>query len=345
VLKGGSKKELTIKKSILNARKNYIYGFQNQEKDDELKGAGNSMNFEFRMLDTRVGRFFAIDPLIKKYVYYSSYSFSGNRVLDSREIEGLEPENIHYYNMIKQEDGKYKPEISYSNSVLIIKSTNAKFDNTLTKESKKLSKGNYGERNQTTNVYTYWNGDGTIKSQVIQSKENVSQKHHYLFSETKKKLNEKENNDGLGTEVPIDYLKSTPGSESSENDQFVIWRESGTEDGKLISFTYDNYPQMLNGIEVSDEKSFCCNGGKTLFGYDQAWSDYAWTAFEGELQNAQNKATSGGLDDGMPSNAPKLTWNQFRKVNTGKYTKSNYGSSAKARQAKSIDYKKIYKPK
>ena len=36
----------------------YRYGFQNQVKDDEIKGEGNSLNYEFRMDDPRVGRFF-----------------------------------------------------------------------------------------------------------------------------------------------------------------------------------------------------------------------------------------------------------------------------------------------
>ena len=40
----------------------YRYGFQGQEKDDEIKGEGNSLNYTFRMHDPRVGRFFATDP-------------------------------------------------------------------------------------------------------------------------------------------------------------------------------------------------------------------------------------------------------------------------------------------
>ena len=38
----------------------YRYGFQGQEKDDELKGGGNSLNYTFRMHDPRVGKFFAV---------------------------------------------------------------------------------------------------------------------------------------------------------------------------------------------------------------------------------------------------------------------------------------------
>jgi RHS repeat-associated protein len=71
----------------------YRYGFQGQEKDDEIKGGkGNSLNYTFRMHDPRVGRFFATDPLAISYPFYSPYAFSGNRVIDAVELEGKEPE-------------------------------------------------------------------------------------------------------------------------------------------------------------------------------------------------------------------------------------------------------------
>jgi RHS repeat-associated protein len=68
----------------------YRYGFQGQEKDDELKGEGNSLNYTFRMHDPRVGRFFAPDPLFREYPHNSVYAFSENRVIDGIELEGLE---------------------------------------------------------------------------------------------------------------------------------------------------------------------------------------------------------------------------------------------------------------
>lgn len=68
----------------------YRYGFQGQEKDDEIKGEGNSLNYKFRMHDPRVGRFFAVDPLSKQYPWNSTYAFSENNVIASIELEGLE---------------------------------------------------------------------------------------------------------------------------------------------------------------------------------------------------------------------------------------------------------------
>jgi RHS repeat-associated protein len=76
----------------------YRYGFQGQEKDDEVKGEGNSVNYKYRMHDPRVGRFFAVDPLAPKYPEWAPYAFSGNQVIHTSELEGLEPND----NLLKE---------------------------------------------------------------------------------------------------------------------------------------------------------------------------------------------------------------------------------------------------
>ncbi|MCG2430770.1 RHS repeat-associated core domain-containing protein [Aequorivita xiaoshiensis] len=81
----------------------YRYGFQGQEMDDEVKGEGNSLNYTYRMHDSRVGRFFAVDPLFKEYPWNSSYAFSENRVIDGIDLEGLE----FYFTSKGQKLGKF----------------------------------------------------------------------------------------------------------------------------------------------------------------------------------------------------------------------------------------------
>ncbi len=69
----------------------YRYGFQGQEKDDEVKNTpGSSVNYKYRMHDPRVGRFLSLDPLAPQYPHNSPYAFSENRVIDGVELEGLE---------------------------------------------------------------------------------------------------------------------------------------------------------------------------------------------------------------------------------------------------------------
>jgi len=68
------------------------------------------------MHDPRVGRFFAPDPLEKKYPWYTPYQFSGNRVIDMVELEGLEPdESGSYEGSTGYATDKNEESVYYSN--------------------------------------------------------------------------------------------------------------------------------------------------------------------------------------------------------------------------------------
>src|SRR5690606_17531016 len=54
----------------------YRYGFNGQEKDDEIKGPGNRYDFNFRIQDPRLGRFLSRDPLATSFPGWSPYSFA-----------------------------------------------------------------------------------------------------------------------------------------------------------------------------------------------------------------------------------------------------------------------------
>ena len=62
-----------------NDGSNYRYGFQGQEKDDEVKGDGNSIDFGGRSIyDGRVARFISIDPRWRDFTSMSPYAFAAN---------------------------------------------------------------------------------------------------------------------------------------------------------------------------------------------------------------------------------------------------------------------------
>ncbi len=71
--------------------KNYRYSTQGQEKQEDTKWS----SFKWRNYDPTIGRFFTIDPLSEKYAYQSHYNFSENRVVDARELEGLEAKLVN----------------------------------------------------------------------------------------------------------------------------------------------------------------------------------------------------------------------------------------------------------
>jgi RHS repeat-associated protein len=68
----------------------YRYFFNGQEADNEVLGDGALHAFEYRMHDTRIGRFWSVDPLAGKFPWNSVYAFAENRVVDGKELEGLE---------------------------------------------------------------------------------------------------------------------------------------------------------------------------------------------------------------------------------------------------------------
>ena len=67
---------------------NYRYGFNDMEKDDEVKNvAGSSYDFGARMYDSRLGRFLSIDPLFKIYPEISPFAFCANNPIMYKEVE------------------------------------------------------------------------------------------------------------------------------------------------------------------------------------------------------------------------------------------------------------------
>jgi RHS repeat-associated protein len=83
------------------------YSFQAQEHDDEVKGDGNSLNYKYRMYDSRLGRFFAVDPLVKDYPELTPYQFSSNSPIFMIELEGMEGK-IFMYKVWYDDDGRHK---------------------------------------------------------------------------------------------------------------------------------------------------------------------------------------------------------------------------------------------
>ena len=66
----------------------YRFGFQDQEKDDEIKGEGNSVNYNFRMHDSRLGRWLGVDPHFVSYPAFSPYCSMINNPINVVDPDG-----------------------------------------------------------------------------------------------------------------------------------------------------------------------------------------------------------------------------------------------------------------
>ncbi|NHM00800.1 RHS repeat domain-containing protein [Flavobacterium difficile] len=75
----------------------YRYGYQGSEKDNEVKGEGNSYDFGARMYDPRVGRWFVRDPEEKSFPSLTTYNSFANNPIIYIDCDGKKfviPENL-----------------------------------------------------------------------------------------------------------------------------------------------------------------------------------------------------------------------------------------------------------
>lgn len=94
----------------------YRYGFNGMEKDDEVKGEGNSYDFGARIYDPRIGRWLSVDALDDKYPSLSPYNFVANNPLLFVDVDG---NKFITYGKVIGSDGKdVKVKFVFDGSVI-----------------------------------------------------------------------------------------------------------------------------------------------------------------------------------------------------------------------------------
>lgn len=71
------------------SKQDYRYGFNGKEKDDEIKGSGNSLDFGARIYDSRLGIWMSVDPLAKKFPWQSPYCSMDNSPIAKIDPNGM----------------------------------------------------------------------------------------------------------------------------------------------------------------------------------------------------------------------------------------------------------------
>jgi RHS repeat-associated protein len=106
----------------LTGDSSYRYGFNGKMHDDEIYGKDNSYDYGMRMYDPRLGRFYSVDPLAKKYPHYSTYMYAGDKPINSIDIDGLEDKPIvvdQYSSIPKQKGGTTSTNTGWSNTTKV----------------------------------------------------------------------------------------------------------------------------------------------------------------------------------------------------------------------------------
>ena len=85
-----------------NASTGYRYGFNGKEKDKELV----QYDYGFRIYDPRLVRFKSVDPLFKRFPWYTPYQFAGNKPIWAIDLDGLEEKKVTHH-LAKYDDGSF----------------------------------------------------------------------------------------------------------------------------------------------------------------------------------------------------------------------------------------------
>jgi|GEM_PF-5172149 len=89
----------------------YRFGFNGKENDNEVKGDGNEQDYGMRIYDPRLGRFLSVDPLTKKYPWYTPYQFAGNTPIEAIDLDGgeeLSKTSPHDLRDINEDEGEHE---------------------------------------------------------------------------------------------------------------------------------------------------------------------------------------------------------------------------------------------
>lgn len=74
--------------SLFDDERQYRFGFNGMEKDNETYGEGNAYDFGARIYDPRLGRWLSLDPLMSKYPNISPYVYTANNPIIYKDFDG-----------------------------------------------------------------------------------------------------------------------------------------------------------------------------------------------------------------------------------------------------------------
>ena len=262
----------------------YRYGFNSMEKDDEIKNiTGSSYDFGARMYDSRLGRWFSVDPQFKKQPGWSTYK----AFLDN-PIFFVDPEGETEYGTIKVHNEKTGKTKTYVYTAPNIMTDGQKHE--LTTMGKGYAYENRYYDYETTITYTVhkdgsmtktesqkiiYKEDGTYKDADYVWSDGESYGHtkldvaDYLFKKQRKdgaNLNSKHKNHtdshgpgGKPTEssesdwdpFSTDYEEFNQG-DTMKNDYF--WRETWMDEVLVKDSNSNNGVYEVRGVDPDDYK-------------------------------------------------------------------------------------------
>jgi RHS repeat-associated protein len=219
----------------------YRYGFNDKEKDDEVKGEGNWQEYGMRMYDPRVGRFPNVDSLTKKYPELTPYQFASNTPIQAIDLDGLEAYFMSDGTFSRW--GKNKsanaPVIVISNNKEIVLQTKNKQDMTFGQFMNRVEWG-FGESA----------GDKSVSKYYAHAIDNLSES--------------KRGNKSYKNDENEMYENATTGSAKTPSEGIDFVQSSKGWGYKLFRDNFRKNASDLDGISNINGKGYAAEGAKEM---------------------------------------------------------------------------------
>jgi RHS repeat-associated protein len=207
--------------SLMPGRKmnasDYRFGYQGQEKDDEISGVtGSHLSFKYRIYDSRTGRFYSVDLLTKSYPMLTPYQFASNCPISGVDLDGLE----YYYAANGKFIGVGDPKNTTRKLVLTKKNQR--------QIKRQMRKNGEVTLSSPTDIITVPNSEVLDKAdQAFNETESTNHEHSFVVGEKD------------GTQVTSSLV------EGDENSVEIRGFSELTEEGASTSFSVHTHPDDL----------------------------------------------------------------------------------------------------
>lgn len=299
----------------------YRYGFNGMEKDDELKGSGNSVDFGARMYDSRLGRWLSLDPMQAKYPELSPYTGIGNNPIiyidpDGRDIVYFDKEGTETSRVVNPDvhETYVKTTVTIFGYVLGDFDIKAPMPNRINK-AKAGDSHDYNQYDHLIAAETYlfnrWKGTGTLKPKTNLASDPADEEITDLDPNTVKLVMLKETRYGKLSggfrKGKVDVMQANVTGDWSWKKSKVGFTKGGSAGSVQQGVAGEIMLLYWKGLSVSKVKD---EDGKTT-GYETKWvggPDW-WSAIikynGGGDPNYEKKlnAHKGGLDNNMSDGA------------------------------------------
>ncbi|MFN5847947.1 MAG: hypothetical protein ACK43K_05625, partial [Chitinophagales bacterium] len=200
----------------------YRFGFNGQEKDDEVYGAGNLNTAEFWQYDTRIGRRWNLDPVPQ--IDISDYSVNGNNPISFNDPFGDNFTNPNGKEVVC--DDMFKPNADAT-----------KVFNTSTSGNKNWDYMTWNKENGSYDIHRINPSSNNIVSEDIVSKI-ASTSSSARIREIARTINEHGSNFGLNNRTALNHFLSQAAHESGG---FRIMSENLNYSAKGLNKTFPKY--------------------------------------------------------------------------------------------------------